>query len=101
MSLVQAEGGPRSSIRRLRACATLTGIFATERRTHTRRVMDGGKEKGWMQEGDGAREKLKEEHGERQWQRERNTEVHIVHVVSTLPLPPAPVCDMNPRRHIL
>lgn len=49
--------------------------------------MEGKKRSGCKREMALEREKLKEEHGERQWQRERNTEVHIVHVVSTPPRP--------------
>lgn len=38
-------------------CYSYGNICERERSTHTRRVMDGRKEKEWMQEGDGARER--------------------------------------------
>lgn len=83
-------------------CYSYGNICERERSTHTRRVMDGRKEKEWMQEGDGARERETqrgtwrapvakgEEHGGAYCSR-------CLHA----PPPPAPVCDMNPRRHIL
>lgn len=70
-------------------CYSYGNICEREReaRTHGEWWMEGKKRSGCKREMALEREKLKEEHGERQWQRERNTEVHIVHVVSTPPRP--------------